>query len=58
VPDWLGAGSLILAVVVFMRDHPDAERSQVDLVAAWRHEAADDRWVLVDLHPATRVNSL
>jgi hypothetical protein len=35
VPGWLGAGSLILAFVVFYRDHANAERSQVDLVAAW-----------------------
>jgi hypothetical protein len=35
VPAWLGAGSLILAFVVFMRDRRNDDRSQVDLVGAW-----------------------
>ena len=35
VPGWLGAGSLILAFVIFRRDRRNAERSQVDLVGAW-----------------------
>jgi hypothetical protein len=35
VPAWLGAGSLILACLVFMRDRTSSERAQVDLVGAW-----------------------
>ncbi|MDP9223669.1 MAG: hypothetical protein M3P18_07395, partial [Actinomycetota bacterium] len=35
VPAWLGAGSLILAYLVFMRDRTSSERAQVDLVGAW-----------------------
>jgi hypothetical protein len=34
-PGWLGAGSLILAFVIFLRDRRNGERSQVDLVGAW-----------------------
>jgi hypothetical protein len=43
VPGWLGAGSLILAFVVFNRDHANAERAQVDLVAAWGEGDYDHR---------------
>jgi hypothetical protein len=35
VPAWLGAGSLILAYMVFMRDRTSSERAQADLVGAW-----------------------
>jgi hypothetical protein len=35
VPAWLGAGSLILADVVFMCDRTNSDRVQVDLVGAW-----------------------
>ncbi len=35
VPAWLGAGSLILAYLVIMRDRTSSERAQVDLVGAW-----------------------
>ncbi|MER5451199.1 hypothetical protein ABT065_37175 [Streptomyces sp. NPDC002764] len=35
VPAWLGAGSLILAFRVFLRDRRNAERNQVDSVGAW-----------------------
>jgi hypothetical protein len=35
VPAWLGAGSLLLAFVVFLRNRGNAERAQVDLIGAW-----------------------
>jgi hypothetical protein len=35
IPAWLGAGSLILAYIVFRRDRVNAERRQVDLLGAW-----------------------
>ncbi|TDU05606.1 hypothetical protein EDD99_4131 [Streptomyces sp. 846.5] len=43
VPAWLGAGSLILAFRIFMRDRNNSERSQVDLVGLWgRIDSADN----------------
>ena len=35
VPAWLGAGSLLLAYRVFLRDRANAERAQVDRVGVW-----------------------
>lgn len=35
VPEWLAAGSLIIAFAVFRRDRVNAERRQVDLLGAW-----------------------
>lgn len=35
VPAWLGAGSLLLAYRVFLRDRSNADRAQVDRVGVW-----------------------
>ncbi|MET9246760.1 hypothetical protein [Nonomuraea sp. NPDC003709] len=35
VPAWLGAGSLLLAFRIFLRDRANADRGQVDKVGAW-----------------------
>lgn len=35
VPGWVGAGSLLLAYRVFLRDRITAQRNQVDLVGVW-----------------------
>jgi hypothetical protein len=35
VPAWLGLGTLLLALRVFLRDRTTAARSQIDLVAVW-----------------------
>jgi hypothetical protein len=35
VPAWLGAGSLLLAYRVFIRDRVNADRAQVDRVGVW-----------------------
>jgi hypothetical protein len=35
VPSWLGAGSLLLAFRIFLRDRANGERTQVDLVGVW-----------------------
>lgn len=51
VPAWLGAGSLILAFVVFARDRGNAERTQVDLVGAWTTVV----WAMSEPHQTPRV---
>jgi hypothetical protein len=43
VPSWLGAGSLLLAVVVFLQDRRSADRGQVDLIGAWGTTAYECR---------------
>jgi hypothetical protein len=35
VPAWLGAGSLLLAYRIFLRDRKNSERAQIDRVANW-----------------------
>lgn len=35
VPAWFGGASLILALIIFMRDHSSMERKDVDSVAVW-----------------------
>jgi hypothetical protein len=35
VPAWIGSFALPLALIVFIRDRGNAERSQVDLIGAW-----------------------
>jgi hypothetical protein len=44
VPAWLGAGSLILAFTVFLRDRNNAERAQIDLIGAWTAVEFERRW--------------
>jgi hypothetical protein len=47
VPGWLGAGSLLLAFVIFNQDRQNAARSQVDRIGVWASSenmaAYDDR---------------
>jgi hypothetical protein len=35
VPSWIGAGSLLLAFRIFLRDHARSDRAQVDTVGIW-----------------------
>lgn len=35
VPAWIGAGSLLLAFRIFLRDRSRADRAQVDVVGVW-----------------------
>lgn len=35
VPAWLGAGSLLLAYRIFLRDRTATQRSQIDLLGVW-----------------------
>jgi hypothetical protein len=44
VPAWLGAGSLLLAFVIFFRDRGNGDRAQVDRVGVWFTEAYERRF--------------
>jgi hypothetical protein len=43
VPAWLGAGSLLLAFTIFIRDRWNSDRSQVDRVGVWFTETYERR---------------
>jgi hypothetical protein len=44
VPSWLGAGSLLLAFGIFIRDRWNTDRAQVDRVGVWFTETYERRW--------------
>jgi hypothetical protein len=44
VPSWLGAGSLLLAFVIFFRDRRNSDRAQVDRVGVWFTETYEKRF--------------
>jgi len=44
VPAWLGAGSLLLAFVIFSRDRGNTARAQVDRVGVWFTETYERRF--------------
>jgi hypothetical protein len=48
VPAWFGAGSLMLAFVVFFRDRSSAARNQVDQVGFWMEPQWERRFPLQD----------
>jgi hypothetical protein len=43
VPSWLGAGSLLLAFVIFFRDRGNSDRTQVDRLGTWFTEKYERR---------------
>ncbi len=43
VPAWLGAGSLLLAFTIFIRDRRNSDRLQVDRVGVWFTETYERR---------------
>jgi hypothetical protein len=44
VPAWLGAGSLLLAFVIFFRDRGNGDRAQVDRLGVWFTETYERRF--------------
>ena len=52
VPEWLAAGSLLLAFRIFLKDRATADRAQVDLVGIWADRpasTADRVWVQMNV---------
>lgn len=43
MPGWLGAGSLVLAFVIFRRDRSNSDRAQVDRLGVWFTETYERR---------------
>lgn len=43
VPAWLGAGSLLLAFMIFIRDRRNSDRTQIDRVGVWFTETYERR---------------
>lgn len=43
VPAWLGAGSLLLAFTIFIRDRRNSDRLQVDRIGLWFTETYERR---------------
>jgi hypothetical protein len=44
IPSWLGAGSLLLAFVIFTRDRGNTDRAQVDRIGVWFTETYERRF--------------
>ena len=52
VPEWVAAGSLLLAFRIFLKDRATADRAQVDLVGIWADRpasTADRVWVQMNV---------